>query len=239
MSSLMHTVKRLAVVTTHPIQYNAPLFKMLAQSEQLKLKVFYTSGESTLKKFDHGFGKYIEWNIPVLEGYEYTFVKNVAKKPGSHHFSGIDNPGLIDEIESWRPSAILLYGWSFKSHLQVLRYFHKKTPILFRGDSTLLNRKGFVKKFVRKQFLKWVYQHVDYALYVGTNNKAYFLAHGLKPDQLVFVPHAVDNDRFLAASALIRKNTDAWKESNGISPEDTLFLFAGKLDHNKNVSLLI
>ncbi len=89
-------MKRLAIITTHPIQYNAPLFKLLSKRNNISIKVFYTWGEAVLqKKYDPGFGKTIEWDIPLLEGYEYTFVENTAKKPGSHHFSGIDNPRLI------------------------------------------------------------------------------------------------------------------------------------------------
>jgi hypothetical protein len=92
----------------------------------------------------------------------------------------------------------LLYGWSFKSHLKCLQHFHKKIPVFFRGDSTLLDEPaGFsLRKTMRRLFLKWVYRHVDTAFYTGTNNKKYFLAHGLKDDELIFAPHAVDITRF-------------------------------------------
>ena len=43
-------MKRLAIVTTHPIQYNAPLFAMLAERGKITIKVFYTWGEDVLKK---------------------------------------------------------------------------------------------------------------------------------------------------------------------------------------------
>ena len=190
-------MKRLAIITSHPIQYNAPLFTLLAKRGNIGVKVFYTWGEAVLqKKYDPGFNKDIKWDIPLLEGYEYHFVKNIAANPGSHHFKGIDNPGLLQDIKEWDADAVLVYGWAFKSHLKAIRYFYKKIPVLFRGDSTLLGQKKNLKKLLRSVFLKWVYSHVDKALYVGTNNKNYFLQHGLQERQLVFVPHAVDNDRF-------------------------------------------
>jgi hypothetical protein len=74
--------------------------------------------------------------------------------------------------------------------------FQGKVPVLFRGDSTLLNEQPGVRKKVRRIFLRWVYKHIDHALYVGTNNKQYFLTHGLKEHQLHYVPHAIDNERF-------------------------------------------
>ena len=53
-------MKKLAIITTHPIQYNAPLFAMLHQQGDINLKVFYTWGETVLqKKYDPGFDKTI------------------------------------------------------------------------------------------------------------------------------------------------------------------------------------
>ncbi|MGN6533252.1 MAG: glycosyltransferase family 1 protein, partial [Ginsengibacter sp.] len=84
---------RLAIITTHPIQYNAPLFSLLAKRNTINIKVFYTWGEKVLQdKFDPGFGKNINWDIPLLEGYDFQFVSNISADPGSHHFGGIDNP---------------------------------------------------------------------------------------------------------------------------------------------------
>ena len=145
-------MKRLAIITTHPIQYNAPLFKLLHQRGNIEIKVFYTWGEEVLqKKFDPGFGKIIQWDIPLLEGYEFEFVKNISTQPGSHHFKGIDNPALIKEIEEWNADAILIFGWNFRSHLKALRFFHQKMPVIFRGDSTLLdNEEAIVFLFAGK-----------------------------------------------------------------------------------------
>ncbi len=230
--------KSLAVVTTHPIQYYAPIFQGLSE-QGVNVKVFYTWGESVLQsKYDPGFGKVVEWDIPLLNGYEYTFVNNVSSNPGSSHFKGIDNPSLVNELKQWDPEAILVIGWNFKSHLQVLRYFKGKVPILFRGDSTLLNQPlGFsLKKILRKVFLRWVYKHVDYALYVGTANKAYYEFVGLKNEQLVFAPHAIDNKRFSKNTSF---ETDEWKRQLNIPGDATVFLYAGKFEAVKNISVLI
>lgn len=227
--------KRLAIVTTHPIQYNAPFFRLLALQENLDLLVFYTWGEEAMKKYDPGFDKIIEWDIPLLDGYPYRFVKNVAKRPGSHHFFGIDNPALIPELQGWKPSAILVYGWAFKSHLQVLRHFRKKMPLFFRGDSTLIDSEPAFKRMLKKVVLRWVYRHVDIAFYAGSQNKQYFLKHGLKENQLVFMPHAVDNDRFATA----QPTAIDWLEKLGLGFKKIIFLYAGKFSENKNVELLI
>jgi glycosyltransferase involved in cell wall biosynthesis len=227
---------KLAIVTSHPIQYNAPFFRKLAQLLDLELKVFYTWSQSEKAVHDPGFGQTRSWDIPLLEGYHFTFVDNKAKKPGSHHFWGIYNPSLNTEVELFQPDAILVYGWSFYSHLKLMHYFKGKIPLWFRGDSNLLDEPaGFSwKKHLRRLALKWVYSHVDKAFYVGQANRDYYLKHGLKPKQLVFAPHAIDNQRFAENSAGTELEAQKWRTQLGIPSESVVFLFVGKFEPKKN-----
>ncbi len=232
-------MKKLAIVTTHPIQYNAPLFSLLAERKKLCIKVFYTWSQAIRKVYDPGFGKEREWDIPLLDGYDFTFVENTAKNPGSHHFFGITNPTLVAEIEGWQPDVVLVFGWSFQSHLSCMRYFKGKKPVLFRGDSTLLGEKGVVKKMLRRVFLHWVYKHIDIALYVGQRNRNYFLQHGVKEERLLLAPHAVDNHRFQLAVAGHENRRALYRQNLGISNDDFVILFVGKLEPVKNPGYLL
>lgn len=232
-------MKKLAIITTHPIQYNAPLYALLQGREKILIRVFYTWGEEVLQnKYDPGFNKTIEWDIPLLDGYEYVFVKNSASSPGSHHYKGVHNPTLIIEIQEWGANALLVYGWNFKSHWAAIRFFYKKIPVLFRGDSTLLDEKIGVKQLVRRLVLKYIYSFIDKALYAGIANKAYFKAVGLEEKHLIFMPHAIDNSRF-ATNDKYENEAVLLKNKLGIENGALTFLFAGKLDDNKNVALLI
>jgi len=232
--------KRLAIITTHPIQYNAPLFALLSSRNEIIVKVFYTWGKNVLTdKYDPGFEKKIAWDIPLLEGYEYEFVNNRSSKPGSDHFNGIDNPDLIDQVIKWKADAVLVFGWAFKSHLKLMRYFHGRIPVIFRGDSTWLRKHSSVKNALRVWFLKWVYKHVDFAVYVGSQNENYFKICGLKSSQLIFGPHAIDNDRFLGFSDDYETRASDWKKKLGISPDELVILYAGKLEKIKNPAFIV
>lgn len=228
---------KLAIITTHPIQYYAPIFRLLTERRNMQVKVFYTWEQAKEKVYDVNFKREIKWDIPLLEGYDYTFVNNIAKEPGSHHFKGMDNPTLVGEVKIYKPDAILVFGWAFKSHLSLLRCFKGKVPIYFRGDSTVLNEQNFFKKILRKQFLKWIYHHVDKAFYVGKRNRDYYLEFGLRNEQLIFAPHAIDNTRF---SAQPESNTIVDFRSQLNIPEDAIIvLFAGKLEPRKSPKLLV
>lgn len=224
---------RLAIISTHPIQYYAPVFKLL--SEHITLKVFYTWGEEVLKqKYDPGFNKVIEWDIPLLNGYDYLFSKNIAEDPGSHHKNGIINPHIISEITDFNPTSILIYGYNYHSHLQIIKHFYKKVPLYFRGDSTLLDNESFLKKILKKIYLQWIYHHFNTIFYVGEANKAYFKNYGVKEDQLIFSPHAIDNERFCKPT-----NSELIRQQLGATDKDMVILFAGKFEDKKNPMLLL
>jgi len=232
--------KRLAIITTHPIQYNAPLFALLKERNVIDFKVFYTWGKDALEeKFDPGFGKKIMWDIDLMNGYDFVFLENIAKDKGSHHFNGIDNPDIIDVIKEYQPDSILVYGWPLKSHYKVMRYFKGKIPVIFRGDSHLLDQQVFYKSVIKKIVLKWIYRHVDKAFYVGNSNYEYYIAAGLKPRQLFFAPHAIDNQRFSNDDEMIINSGAQLKASLGIAKTDLVFLFAGKLESKKDPFILL
>jgi len=254
-------MKKLAIISTHPIQYNAPWFAMLAQQPEMELKVFYTWSQRQTEFFDDNFGKEIKWDIPLLEGYDYAFVENRSNKPGNKSFWGIQCPDLINRLNAFNPTHILVFGWNFQAHFAVMRHFKGKVPVLFRGDSTLLDYEfqtlanllqstkthsffkilpQYLKFKLRKQFLTFIYRYIDMALYVGSNNKAYFKAHGLKEYQLRFVPHAIDNNRFTDNKEKHYANKALeWRRSLQIKDTDFVILFAGKFEPRKNPEVLI
>lgn len=233
-------MKKLAIITTHPIQYNAPWFQLLAKRNSVAIKVFYTWSQAENAVKDHTFGKEIIWDIPLLEGYDYEFVENISKKPGSHHFSGIDCPTLIARIKTFEPNALLFFGWNLKSHLLAIHYFNGRIPVWFRGDSTLLDETKNFKTLFRRMILKKIYSYVDKVFYVGKASKAYFLKHDLLPIQLIYAPHAIDNQRFDKNTTIdYDAKASQWRHELGYKDEDLVVVFAGKFEDKKQPEFLI
>jgi glycosyltransferase involved in cell wall biosynthesis len=232
--------RKLAIVCTHPIQYYAPVFRALAKSGQIDVRVFYTwSQAATEHMFDAGFGANVKWDIPLLDGYVHQFVPNVARRPGIDHFAGLNTPTLAREIEAWKPHAILIYTWNSRAHLHALRYFKGRIPVFFRGDSTLLDRRPWWRALLRRLFLTWVYAHVDVAIAVGTNNRDYFAWCGIPLQRIALAPHSIDTIRFAADP---ERHTDVaaqWRQELRIDADAIVILFAGKLQAKKNPRLLL
>jgi glycosyltransferase involved in cell wall biosynthesis len=222
-------MRRLAVLSTHPIQYNAPFFRLLGAEPTWELHVFYSRIESEVM-FDEKFGMEVRWDIPLTEGYH------------SSSYAGSTYRGrkqLIQGIRDFAPHALLVYGWNFPGHLAFMRQFHGKIPIWFRGDSTLLDPLPIWKACARWIWLRFVYRHVDVAFYVGTANRAYFEWCGMQDRRLVRAYHAVDNE-FFGTRDFERKQAALKRRSDlGIEPNATVFLFVGKFEPVKQPDLLL
>jgi glycosyltransferase involved in cell wall biosynthesis len=231
---------KLAIVSTHPIQYYAPVFRGLASVAQLNPRVFYTWSQAqhgSLK--DAEFGRTLQWDVPLLEGYEHEFVPNVAARPGPDHFFGIRNPALIRRIEGWGADAVLVYAWNFASHLAAMRHFAGRMPVFFRGDSTLLDPLPAPRRMLRRTLLTTVYRAVDVAIAVGSNSRDYFEWCGIAPQDIEVAPHSVDTRRFAADDNSRAAHTSAWRAQLGIAPDARVFAFAGKFIAKKDPLLLM
>jgi glycosyltransferase involved in cell wall biosynthesis len=236
MASGMH---KLAIITTHPIQYYAPVFRGLAASPDIDLRVFYTWSQCTENAFDPGFAREIEWDLPLLDGYQYQFVPNVSARPGTESFNGLITPTLAREIESWGADVVLVYTWNSRAHLTAMRHFKGRRPVLFRGDSTLIDARPWWRGVARRVVLTWVYSHIDCAIAVGSNNHDYFRWCGVPAERIAYAPHSVDTLRFGGDSELHEARARAFRSELGIDPAALVILFAGKLQRKKNPFLLL
>ena len=86
--------KNLAIITSHVIQYQAPLFKKISADPEINLTVYFCWDFGTKKTYDKQFGIAVEWDIPLLDGYRHKFLKNFSPKPSSD-FWGEINPGAV------------------------------------------------------------------------------------------------------------------------------------------------
>lgn len=232
------SMKKLAIITSHPIQYYAPWFRALAQDPQLAIRVFYLWDFGITPQADPGFQKSIQWDIPLLTGYDYEQVPNSSKRPGTSHFWGLQNPLLLQQVRQYAPDAVLLMNYNYASLYHFLWHWHD-TPILFRGDSHRILPTTGAKAWARQQWITQVYRRFDAILYVGKANYEYFRSHQVPVDRLFFSPHAIENDRFFAASEIAKQQAQDWKQSLGIPKNHQVVLFAGKfIDKKRPLDLL-
>ena len=209
---------KLAIISTHPVQYYAPVFRGLAQTKQVQPRVFYTWSQSSAGPVpDAGFGIAIEWDLPLLDGYEHEFVANVAARPGLQHFFGVRTPSLVSRIAAWGADAVLVYGWNLAAHFGAMRALKGRIPVFFRGDSTLLDEQPRLRRLARRAALAAIYRNIDVAISVGSNSRDYYRWCGVADSNIEFAPHSVDTARFAAK--------DAERDADALRLRDRNWLF--------------
>lgn len=234
---------KLGIVVSHPIQYYTPLFRFLAR--HIDMEVFYCFRPTAQQVGQSGFGIALDWGIDLLEGHPYRFINNVAAKPSTDNFSGIDTPDIGAELASAKVTHVLVMGWQLKSYWQTFAYcLRHGIPVGVRGDSQINHAEPRIKSIVRSMIYPLFLRRYRKIFYVGKRNKQYLLKNGARPAQLLFSPHAVDRDfwkpkgtglhdnsvlRFLWVAKFIPKKR----------PQDAIRAFREALKKRANMELLM
>ena len=232
---MSRAIRRLAIIASHPIQYVAPLYQRLARRDDLAIKVFFTWHAAEAPVADRGFGEPVAWDIPLAQGYDFERIANVAADPGTHHFFGLRNPMLVDRVMAWQPDAVIINGWAWFSHLQALHALHRRgVRTFFRGDSHLLDGPTSGPRWlVKRSLLRRVFSWPAGFLVVGAANRAYYERFGVEAARLHACPHSVDVARFAEPADALEWQAAEWRTHLGISPAQTVVLFAGKFERKK------
>ncbi len=226
MEGRLRQLLRLAVIASHPVQYSAPLFRML--SSKTDLKVFYAYRATPSDQARAGFGIDFEWDIDLLSGYSNEFCENVARAPGLDHFAGVDTPGISACLDAGKFDAVLLMGWHLRCFHQALGAAKRlRVPVLVRGNSHLDTPRAAWKRTTKAIIYPIFLRRFDAALVVGERNRAYWRHYWYPEARMFDAPHCVDNDWF--ASSATTAARAAQRQRLGIAPETKLALFAGKL----------
>jgi glycosyltransferase involved in cell wall biosynthesis len=221
---------KLAIVTSHPIQYYSPWFKYM--SDYVDLHVFYMHQESKDEKLNGEFGISHDWDIDLLDGYKYIFLNNVSKNPSVNSFKGCDIPDIYIHIKEGKFDAVLVLGWYLKGFWQtILACKIYKTPIMVRGDSQLSSNLPIIKKIIKKFIYTMMLRVFDIILYVGKNNRKYLKYYGVNDDKIHFCPHFIDQNFFYVKSR--NTNITLIRQNIGIDKDSYILLFVGKLIEKK------
>lgn len=217
---------RLAILTSHPIQYYAPLFRELAR--RLDLHVFFAHRATPQQQASAGFDTAFEWDVDLASGYPSTFLRNVAQNPATDRFSGCDTPEIASQLRAGRFDSLLVLGWHLKCFIQAIVAAKRQgLPVMVRGDSHLGTPRSVVKMAAKEIAYPPFLRLFDAALYVGQHSRAYYEHYRYPAKRLFFSPHCVDTSWFAAqATSQARAQLRA---QYGIGEDAKVLLFAGKL----------
>lgn len=230
----------LAVFISHPIQHFSPLFKELAQL--VDLHVFYYSDFAQKSgQVDPGFSVPVQWDVPLLDGYEYTFLEPVPWQTQSYLGRWRQNRGIWGKMARRSWDGVLLFGYSCPSDWIVwLGAVLMNIPILLISDSELLHGRPLVKMTLKEVPVRLFYSRLRVFLAVGDNNKSYALRYGIPEDKIRPAVLPVDIRRFRGMTELsdVTVRLDGLRRKYDIPPHSKIILFCGKLvDYKRPMDL--
>lgn len=230
---------RLAVVTSHPVQYQAPLFQRLAAEGDIDLHVFYGHDGSIVGEIDRDFGLRVAWDRPLLDGYRSVVLRRSAERRGSWGRLAAE-ACIIGHLRRERFDAVLIH--SYATRLSLLAYvgaLASRTPVLLRTESHQLQRRRLWVDAAKQVALHVLLAMTRAVLVIGEANRRFFDAYGVPRTRQFFVPYSVDNEYFAEQAGLARPARDRLRRRHGWPEHVFVVGFSGKLIPLKRVADVI
>jgi glycosyltransferase involved in cell wall biosynthesis len=238
---------RVAYLVSHPIQYQAPLLRRIAQEPDIELTVFFGSNFSVREYGDKGFGVGVKWDVPLLDGYRHEFLpvlRDRATVGGTRPL----NYGILNRLRGGSGhngevafDVLWVHGYATVNALHgMLAAKALGIPVLLRAESWAGDReRGGMKLAFKHLFFKALKQLVDGVLPIGTLNAAYW-RYNLGDDfPSSLMPYAVDNDYFQKQSRRARMGREELLTELKLDPARPVILFASKLQRRKRCEDLL
>jgi len=230
--------KRVAIVASHVIQYQAPFYRRLAAAEGIELEVLYCSRAGAETYRDADMQTSLKWDVDLLGGYEHRFLRNFGFGSG---YTRLINPGIVPALLHGRYDAVIFFlGWgSISSLLGIAACRAAGIPFFLFGDSSFPPPETTLVRKLRAAWLRALFKLPFGFLNSGVLNAAYYRHYGARADRFFLVPWAVDNDRFAAGARFEPGERDALRARFGIAPEQLAIIFSAKLVARKDPMTLL
>ena len=233
-------MKKIAVVTSHPIQYQAPLFRAISQQSDIDLTVYFGCDYgSNATKVHPGFGKAFAWDIPLLDGYKHVFLKNSKADVGVDDWR-LDGPELKSYFESNQYDAVIVFGWNKVLFWQAIWWAKKyNISLILRAESNLKHTQSWLTKWIKKVSFPILFKQFEAFMSIGSHNSELYRHYGVQKKAIHDAPYCVDNDFFAEGATKSAIKAGQLRVSLGIPESDTVFLFMAKfVDRKRPLDLI-
>lgn len=235
----MSATLRLAVCATHPIQYQAPVWRRLAEMPNMSFHAFFGTDMGVRGYHDREFATRVKWDTPLVSGYPHTFLSTDPKIRRIGFWQPAAT-GLPKAFRTFRPDVVLLTAYAGRFHLEAL-WAAKQVgaKVLMRHEaSDVAVTRSRLKRRVRDGLLRRLYRRVDGFAVIGREARKHLFRLGVSESRMGVAPYCVDTDFFAAEVARWNPQRDQLRSELGIGPQDVALVFSGKLIPKKDPLLI-
>ena len=219
----------LAILTTHPIQYQVPLWQALARDGRVPFEVWYLTDHGTRSSLDREFGQTFAWDIDTLSSYTHRFLDVGERAIPTSFWECRLRERLRDRLRASNATALWIQGWQVAAYWQAVREAKSAgVEVWLRGESNDLAPQPPWKRALKWVRNGWLFRRVDRFFYIGKANRRLYEEFGVTEANLYPAPYAVDNERFAMQAAALRPHRATLRKQWGIPEDAFCVLFCGK-----------
>lgn len=201
---------KLVILQTHPIQYYAPLYKALSEHGGLEVKVLYLTDSGAHSYYDAGFQMEVEWDLPLLDGYDHVILQPGASISGRGFWSRSD-ASLIKVLEQERPDWLLVYGYASRMNwVAILWAARHGIKIAYSSDSNGRIRRPRLRTAVKWPVVRSFFSMIAVFFSPGEANRDYLSRFGVDAERIHWCPFAIDANRFISDPSRKREIDFLW-----------------------------
>lgn len=225
----------LAVLTTHPIQYQVPLWQALSRDAAVPFEVWYLSDHGIKPTYDVEFEKSFAWDLDSLGGYPHRFL-SVNRDANVDRFNKLRLAEPLEKLFREKDvRAVWVQGWQVRAYWQTVWQAHAcGLPVWLRGESNDLAPTPQLKRQAKRILLGQFFRRVNQFLYIGQANRRLYESFGVRAEQLHPAPYCVDNERFARQAEELRPERARIRREWNIPDNALCLLFAGKFIAKKH-----
>lgn len=231
---------RLVIINTHPIQYFAPVYRLLAPMVKGGMKVIYCSRKGLDESLDEGYAERFKWAVNLLDGYDQAFLPEAADN-ADRPTEAIRCESLPALLEELAPEFLQVPGYTGPVAETALRWARGRgVKVLMRGDTW--SGPGELSGWLRGQMKRLWFRHrlapeISGFLAVGQRNEAYWREMGATARQIAHVPYGVDKDLFRPAAH--EEERLAARRRYGLDEKRPVLGFVGRFVQKKGIAQLL
>jgi glycosyltransferase involved in cell wall biosynthesis len=230
---------RVAHLVSHPIHYQAPLYRELSARPGIDLTVYFYSDASVRGYRDREFGTDVRWDTPLLDGYRSRFLPSAAETRTQGRYGAGPNWDVLHEVYAERFDAVWIHGYAhLNAWLAAAAGRLRGSRILLREEQTLLHDRPAHTAALKEVALRALFSQV-YGLYIGEENRRYFLRYGMDERRLFPARYCVDNAYFRRRAEELAPRRDELRSRFGIDSDVPVILFVAKLIPKKAPFVLL
>lgn len=224
-----------AVVALHPIQYQAGLWRALAQHPRFSLHVIYLDQVGVDGSIDPTMKAAMKWDIPLLDGYSFEFLRNLSPARFTPIVNRI-NPTLFRRLRARPYDAVVVHGYlTLSNWIALLAAKRGGMKLVYRAEGSVRGRTlhdGFAVNLLKHPIHAYFLRSCDAIAYSSEDNRAYHLGRGAPPHRLFAMPCAVDNEALDAFRQEAGSRAE-FRRRHGIPESVQLVTTVGRFAENK------